>query len=200
MDKDKKNDDRYVMRALIQTSESPDYDFEAVAVPVENGQVRYSYINDEYFNQVLRADKESVMTDRLDLGLPLFDNHEWDKSTENTLGITVGYLFDKRGLVIRAKFGARADKELREDIKNGIIRSVSVEGDVIEYSIKRDYGALPVYEASKWMPTSLSFAPVPNDVGATIEVKRSIQAQIERASVKDTKKSFIESLKTNVKL
>jgi len=195
MDKDKnKPEDRHICRALIQPASGEGYDFEAVAVPAENGQMRYSYSEDEYFNQVLRTGKENIDTSRLDSGIPLFDNHPWDNSAENTLGITVAYDFTDRGLVVRCKFGARADEALRSDVKDGIIKTVSIEGTISNYSVIREAGKVPVYYADLWTPESLSFAPVPNDIGAQIEVKRAVQKQIEITNTPKADKSIIKSL------
>lgn len=188
---EKPKDDKQICRALIQASTDDTYDFEAVAVPTENGQLRYSYENDEYFMQVLRTAKENIDTSRLDSGLPLFDNHPWENSAENTLGITTAYDFTERGLVVRCKFGARADEALRADVKNGIIKTVSIEGSIQNYSVTRDIGKVPVYSADLWIPESLSFAPVPQDIAAQIDVKRAIQKQIEPPKAN---KSIIESL------
>ena len=180
-DKDKLKDDRSVCRAIIRASEeTADYDFECVAVPSENGQMRYSYRDDEYFMQVLRTGAENVDTSRMDSGLPLFDNHPWDNSAKNTLGITVGYEFTDAGIVMRCKFGARADEALRNDVKAGIIKTVSIEGDVSEYTVERKDGQIPTYYATMWQPTSLSFAPVPNDISAQIDVKRALDAQLHK--------------------
>lgn len=189
MDKDKlTKEEQGICRAMIQESESEEYDFEAVAVPMENKQLMYSRQNDEYFYQVLRTGRDNIISDRLDLGLPLFDNHEWDKAASRTLGITVGYDFNDQGLVVRVKHGARADQALRDDIKNKIIRSVSIEGDVELYQIERKMGEVPTYYAERWTPTSLSYAPVPQDISAQIDVKRALDAQLHK------KESFIESL------
>jgi len=183
MDKDK-NSDRSICRAFIQPPSGEGWDFECIAVPSENGQMRRSYENDEYFMQVLRTGKENVDTSRLDSGLPLFDNHPWDNSAVNTLGITVAYDFTEKGIVVRCKFGARADEALKNDVKNGIIKTVSIEGMISNYTVEREMGKLPVYYADLWTPESLSFAPVPNDIGAQIEVKRAIQKQIEKTPSK----------------
>jgi len=188
---EKPKQDNQICRALIQASTDEGYDFEAVAVPAENGQLRYSYENDEYFMQVLRTGKENVDTSRLESGLPLFDNHPWENSAENTLGITTTYDFTERGLEVRSKFGARADEALRSDVKNGIIKTVSIEGTIQNYSVVREAGKIPVYYADLWTPESLSFAPVPNDIAAQIDVKRAIQKQIEPPKAN---KSIIESL------
>lgn len=189
--KDKINEDRSVCRAMIQTATAEGWDFECVAVPSENGQMRRSWENDEYFIQKLGVKRENVDTSRLDSGIPLFDNHPYDNSAENTLGITVGYDFTEAGLVVRCKFGARAEEELKLDVKNGIIKTVSIEGTISNYTITRDMGKVPEYFADLWTPESLSFAPVPQDIGAQIEVKRAIQKQIEQPK---PGKSIIKSL------
>lgn len=188
---EKPKQDNQICRALIQSPTEDGYDFEAVAVPMVNGQLRYSHENDEYFMQVLRTGKENIDTSRLDSGLPLFDNHPWENAAENTLGITVAYDFTDKGLVVRCKFGARADEALRADVKNGIIKTVSIEGTISNYTVTRDMGKVPVYSADLWTPESLSFAPVPQDIAAQIEVKRAIQKQIEPPKAN---KSIIKSL------
>jgi hypothetical protein len=182
MEKNNKNkDDNHICRALLTaTPDTEGYDFEAVAVPSENGQLRYSYADDEYFMQVLRTGAENIDSSRLDSGLPLFDNHPYDQSAMNTLGITVGYEFTEQGIVIRGKFGSRADEALRNDVKNGIVKTVSIEGSIQNYEVIREEGKVPSYNATLWTPESLSFAPVPNDIGAQIEVKRAIQMQVQK--------------------
>ena len=173
-------DDNRICRALIEPQpEGADYDFVAVAVPAENGQINYNWRDDEYYNQVLRTAPENINTERLDSGLPLFDNHVYDKSALNTLGITTGYQFTERGLEVKCKFGNRADMALRNDVKEGIIKTVSIEGSIQKYEVERKVGELPIYNAMLWTPESLSFAPVPNDIGAQIEVQRKIKKQIE---------------------
>lgn len=181
-----------VCRALLSVSENEEYDFECTAVPSDNKQLKYSYQNDEYFYQVLRTGQENIDTSRMDSGLPLFDNHPWEQSAMGTLGITVGYDFTTEGIVMRTKLGARADEALRKDIKDKVIKTVSIEGDVLEYMIERKIGEIPVYYAEKWQPTSLSLAPVPNDISAQIEVKRALARQLE------PKQSFFNLLTKNL--
>ena len=179
--KDKIKQDNRVIRAKIEVSQSPDYDFSCIASPSENGQINYSYENSEYFNQVLRTGEQNIKTDRLESGLPLFDNHPWSKDAMSTLGISVNYEFTERGIKLFCKFGARADEALRSDVANGIIKTVSIEGDILNYVIERKQGEIPTYYAELWEPTSISFAPVPQDIESQIEVKRSIQEQINKS-------------------
>lgn len=183
-----------IHRALIEVSTTADYDFECVAVPTENGQLQYERDENGYrsydrngnpiiFNQVLVVTPEAVNTSRLDSGLPLFDNHPDmdDISVFTTLGITTSYSFDERGLIVRCKFGSRADEGLRNDVKNGIVKTVSIEGTIQMYGrtdmpVNAQY---PNYYATSWTPESLSFSPVPNDIGAQIEAKRAKSAQLK---------------------
>lgn len=190
-----KKQDREICRAKIAPSTDQSYDFEAVAIPAENKQLRFSWENDEYFYQVLRTGKDNIQVDRLESGLPLFDNHPWDASALNTLGITVGYDFTDGGVLVRCKFGARADDALRNDVKNGVIKTVSIEGGIINYTIERKQGEIPVYYAELWEPESLSFAPVPQDIGAQIEVKRALTAQIEKSKQPETDNSLNNLIK-----
>ena len=182
-----------IHRAKIEVSTTDDYDFECVAVPTENGQLQYERDENGYrnydrngnpiiFNQILVVTPEAVNVSRLDSGLPLFDNHPEmeDISVFSTLGITTSYSFDDRGLVVRCKFGSRADEGLRNDVKNGIVKTVSIEGTIQEYGTKivNPNGLYYDYFATNWTPESLSFAPVPNDIGAQIEAKRAKKAQL----------------------
>ena len=183
--------DNRICRALIEPQpEGSDYDFIAVAVPAENGQINYNWRDDEYYNQVLRTSPENINTSRLESGLPLFDNHVYDKSAMNTLGITTGFEFTERGLEVKCKFGNRADMALRNDVKDGVIKTVSIEGSIQQYDVERKVGELPTYFANLWTPESLSFAPVPNDIGAQIDVQRKIKKQIEvKTEVKTEEKT-----------
>ena len=177
--KQENKENTYICRAFITPSQSDDYDFEAVAVPANNEQLNYSRKNDEYFNQVLRTGAENVDVSRLESGLPIFDNHPWDSSALNVLGITTGYSFEERGIVVRVKWGARADEQLKSDVKNGVLKTVSIEG-IIERYIREEPANpndVPIYYADYWIPLSLSLAPVPNDIEAQIEVKRKIAAR-----------------------
>lgn len=191
-----KKDDNRIARALINPiADGTDWDFEAVGVPAENKQLRYSWENDELFYQVLRTGQENIKVDRLESGLPLFDNHPYDKNAVNQLGITVGYDFTTEGIVMRVKFGARADDELKSDVQNKIVKTVSIEGSIINYTIERKEGQIPIYYADLWEPDSLSFAPVPQDISAQIEVKRALKDQIERSKKPESDSLFNSLIK-----
>jgi len=188
MDKTNKiKDEKYIARASItpaSVEQSADFDFSCIAVPTNNKQLRYSSNNNEYFYQILKTEKENIDVNRMDSGLPLFDNHPYDNSASNQLGITVSYEFVEAGIKMNCKFGARADEALRADVKNGIVKTVSIEGDIINYSVERTEGSIPNYYAELWQPTSLSFSPIPNDIEAQIDVKRAVSEQINKSNIK----------------
>jgi hypothetical protein len=194
-DKEKNKIDNVCRAAIDVTIISDDFDFICVATPLQNGQVNRSYENDEYFNQVLMPTKENTRIERLESGLPLFDNHPYDLKATSQLGISVGYDFTERGLELKMKFGARADEALRNDVKNGIIKTVSIEGDIYSYEVSRELGKLPTYKAIDWEPTSISFAPVPQDIAAQIEVKRAIKAQLSIKEQKSNLETLIQKFK-----
>jgi hypothetical protein len=180
-----KNDklkDNQICRALITPSQNGEgFDFSALAIPTANKQLRFSWDNNEYFYQVLKTGKENIDVSRMDSGLPLFDNHPYEQSGRNLLGITTGYEFTGEGVRMDVKLGSRADDAMRKDIKDGILKTVSIEGEILEYEIIRTAGEIPVYNAILWQPSSLSFAPVPQDIGAQIEVKRALNEQLQKS-------------------
>lgn len=183
-----------VMRALIvPNSGGEDYDFECVASPFTNGQLNYDWKNDRFFNQVLVPAAENTRTDRMESGLPLFDNHPWDKSAKNQLGISKGYEFTSEGIRLKIKWGAKADQATRDDVKNGITKTVSIEGDIYKYEITEKPGEIPVYRTADWEPTSVSLAPVPQDIASQIEVKRALEKQL-KGEPQPQPDSFIHSL------
>ena len=198
MEKDKEKQETYgVCRALISAPQNEDYDFGCVAVPTDNMILKYNPTKKEYFYQVLLTGRENVVTDRMDSGLPIFDRHPEpeDQLATSVLGITIGYDFTEEGIFFMCKHGARADEALKEDVKNGVIKTVSIEGTVLEYREDRS-GTIPTYYATLWEPECLGYAPVPNDVAAQIEVKRALARQIEKSN---TKPSFFNSLTKNIK-
>lgn len=196
MEKDKLGrSENGIIRALIVESQSEDYDFGCIAVPNNNKALKYNPSKKEYFYQILRNKQENILLDRMDSGLPIFDRHPEleDQTAMNTLGITVGYEFTDEGIFFKCKFGARADEALREDVKNKVIKTVSIEGTVMEYSEERGAGQVPVYYAELWEPESLHFAPVPNDIDSQIDVKRALDAQLHKTK----KESYLDSLTKN---
>lgn len=193
----KYNENKSIRRAIVEPApaDTIEYDFKCIASPVDNGQLNYSHETNEFFNQVLMPTKENTRVERLESGLNLFDNHTYDKSAKNTLGISVKYEFTERGLELYIKLGARADEALRSDIQNRILKTVSIEGEIFEYTVNRNTQSYPNYEATDWEPTSISIAPVPNDIQSQIEMeaKRSLKSLQKKEEVEETKYKLLTS-------
>ena len=189
--KDEKQQKLPVMRAYVSDiSGGEDYDFSVTAVPFDNGQVNYDWTNDVFYNQVLVPTAEATRTARLESGLNLFDNHPYFKDAADVLGISRRYEFSPEGLKLFIKWGSRADEAIRNDVKEGIIKTVSIEGDIYSYEVTRNPNELPIYKATDWEPTSVSLAPVPQDIGSQIEVQRKIKDQIKKENTQEEDKSI----------
>lgn len=134
---------------------------------------------EENFNEVLVCSKEAVRSARFVRGLPLFDNHPWDKSATDKgnggmqLGKVTDIRFEKGELIGKVTLGARADEALISDIENGIVDGISVGYNV--YKFEREPMAkdqeIPTYRAIDWEPFEVSFAPVQADFNSNIRSK-----------------------------
>lgn len=143
---------------------------------------RYDYWNDTYYDEELDVTPESVDMARFDAGVvPVLDAHR-----------TYGGLSAQIGIVERASIAngqGRATLRLSQredlagivgDIKAGIIRSISVGYAVRKYEVTRgsertDGGTIPLYRAVDWVPSELSFVPIPADTGAATRSQQRSQ-------------------------
>ena len=130
---------------------------------------------EENYNEILLCDEESVRMGRAAEGLPVFDNHPWDKSTQNQLGRCSDIRFENKQLVGTVTLGARADDALISDIENGIVKGVSVGYSVYKYVREPTLnGEIPNYTAIDWEPCEVSFAPIPADTNSKIRSSEHI--------------------------
>ena len=135
--------------------------------------VRRSFFNPqeccyEIGNEILSCDPKSVRTERMSDGLPVFDNHPWDKSASMQLGRCSNIRFENKTLVGTITLGARADEALISDIKSGIISGISVGYNVYSYSREQTLDETPTYRSNDWEPFEVSFAPVQADIDSKI--------------------------------
>ena len=131
---------------------------------------------EENFNEILSCNPENVRTERMIAGLPLFDNHQWDKSATGDsmkagiLGKVRNIRFENNEIIGTVFLGARADELLLSDIENDIVSGVSVGYNV--YTYERQPLAVgektPNYIATDWEPMEVSLAPVPADINSKI--------------------------------
>lgn len=127
---------------------------------------RYSFFDGEFYEE-LSLKKAHVNLERLNSGAPLLDNH-------NNFGLRdiIGVVEDakiKDGVgVATVRLSSRDDvKGIVEDIKNGIIRNISVGYRVNKFEeLKEKVEGAPVLRAVDWVPMELSFVGIPADAGA----------------------------------
>lgn len=133
---------------------------------------------DEVFNEVLVCNTANIRAGRLDNGaVPVLDNHSrW--SVLDQMG-TVESWFIKSG-ECRAKLKLSTQERwagVVQDIKAGIIRSISVGYQVWKYvREKAGEGQTPTYRAVDWEPMEISFAPVPADFNSKVRTAEAGEA------------------------
>lgn len=131
---------------------------------------------EENFNEILSCNPENVRQERMIAGLPLFDNHQWNKSAvgdtmkAGVLGKVRNIRFENNEIIGTVHLGARADDALLSDIENDIVSGVSVGYNV--YTYERQPLAVgektPNYIATDWEPMEVSLAPVPADINSKV--------------------------------
>jgi len=132
------------------------------------GVKRYDWNAGEYYNEELEVSTSAIDMSRLSSGAaPVLNSHgTW--SLDDQIGVVERAWLD--GNVGRAliRLSGREDVAgIVQDIRDGIIRNISVGYSVQTYEITRDAGnKLPTYRAVSWTPMELSFVTVPADAGA----------------------------------
>ncbi len=176
-------------RALVapQTVDEETGELEVVFA-TETPVFRYGW--DESYNEVLVCHESAVRMDRADKGLPVLDNHS-GYSVFQQLGRTAEIWFADNQLHARLKLSERAAvKDLLRDIKDGIIKEISVGYQVFKFEREEiDGEELPVYRAIDWMPFEISFAPIPADINSGVRSAGRPQNEIQIISVSKPKQT-----------
>lgn len=125
---------------------------------------------DGLVNEKLLMDPSNVRMDRLNAGASVLDNHDRYSSVQKSVVGVVqrAWLADGKLRVI-IKFSNRADvAPLKQDVKDGIIRNVSIGYRVFQYRITENTDTPSLYEATDWEPSEVSFVGVPADYNAGV--------------------------------
>lgn len=157
---------------------------------------------DTPYNEVLSCKPGSCRMQRIEQGLPLFDNHPYDMKAAIQLGKVVDITFENGEAKGKMVFGARMDEAMKEDIKNGIISAISVGYQV--HKLLEDpnaEGDYPTYIATDWEPLEVSLAPVPADPAASTksEDKNVLTTINEKCmTIEEVKKNGSDEQKTRL--
>jgi hypothetical protein len=140
-----------------------------VIVATETPVRMYSW-EDGPVNEILSMNPDHIRTQRVDNGAPVLDNHNRADGTKSTIGTVENWRIENGVAVATLRFSKRKDVEENQwlDIKDGILRGISVGYRVYKYEITKEDGILPEYRAVDWEPFEVSVAPVQADPNAQV--------------------------------
>jgi len=151
----------------------------ATETPVRRYNYRYNDYEGEYYDEVLSMDAAHCDLSRINANGPVLDSHDrYGAVGTVTLGVVVPGSATVSGTEARAtlRMSNRDElKGLREDIRAGIVANISVGYDVSEFTREESVNtnAVPIYRATKWTPTEISFVPVPADYNSGVRAADS---------------------------
>ncbi len=136
---------------------------------------------------VSRYDMEGAFIERLSMspeaidlsairGAPVLNNHDRFGGVEAILGVVEDAHADGQRGVARIRFGQRPEIQgVVQDIRGGVIRSVSAGYTVQEWRVTKESGQR-VKTAVRWTPKEISFTPLAADPQAKV---RSLENSME---------------------
>lgn len=162
----------------------------------------------EMINEVLVCTPEAGDLTRLNSGGPVLDNHNrWGKTAEVTVGVVENARFENGIAIAKVRFGnTEDDTKLMHKVRDKIVTGISVGYNVKEYQVTRTEGETPLYRATKWEATEISFVPVQADVNSRVrseggEVVNNVVIEDITPVVEPAKtESVEENLPPNTKL
>ena len=134
--------------------------------------------------EVLSFKAGHARMDRLNNGANLLDNHNrYGSVTENVLGVVEkAWTKAREGwATVRFGKGERAEKAW-QDVKDGILRSISVGYRVYKYEVTREEGKLDLYRATDWEAMEVSFVSIPADAGASVRSNEQTKIHFPEAT------------------
>lgn len=133
---------------------------------------RYDYWTDQSYDEELVVTAEAVDMSRLASGsAPVLNTHR-QYDLESQIGVVQSAsIANGEGRAVLRLSGRPELAGLVQDIKDGILRNISVGYNVQRYEVinaanRTDGGTVPIYRAVAWQPAELSFVPVPADAGS----------------------------------
>lgn len=140
----------------------------ATGTPVK----RFDYENWRYFKEVLEISESAINTERMQ-NAPVLDSHSRYSTAEVVGRVESFEIVDgqARAVLLISARGELAG--LRKDLKDGILKNISVGYTVQEYRQEGADTEYPTYTATRWTPMEISIVPVPADPASTIQGVRS---------------------------
>jgi hypothetical protein len=129
---------------------------------------RYDWWEGRYYDEELSLEDGAVDLSRLESGnaAVLADHNTY--SIRNQIGVVErAWIENGEGRAV-IRLSEREDiAGIVGDIRDGIIRNISVGYTVQRYQIDEPTGGIPIYRAVEWRPHEISFVTVPADASAS---------------------------------
>lgn len=131
---------------------------------------RFDYWEGKSYNEVLDLSPASVRLERLQNGAPLLNNHRMYGDLKEVLGVVEDVRIENKRGVATVRFSDREDVQpILQDVRNGILRNISVGYAIHKVEISRDADAeLETWRAMDWEPYEISLVTVPADATAQV--------------------------------
>lgn len=130
---------------------------------------RYNFYRDETYEEVLSLDNGHVRLERMNGGAaPVLRDHR--NSIDHISGAVISASIENGvgKATLKMDAGDEQSDRVWRQIKDGMIRSVSVGYRVHKIEITREEGKIPIYRAVDWEPYEVSLVAVPADAGAGV--------------------------------
>jgi hypothetical protein len=126
------------------------------------------------FMEELSLKKDHVKLDRLNNGAPVLNNHSSYDLRDSIGVVEKAWIKDKQGHAI-IRFSSREDVQgIVKDVKDGIIRNISVGYKVDKFEdVTKKGDEIPTYRAVDWTPVELSFVNIPADASAQVRSEKN---------------------------
>lgn len=142
--------------------------------------VRYDWVSGKRFIERLSMDPKHIRLERLNAGAPLLNAHS-AYSLADQIGIVEPNTAKLAGKEGRAtvRFSKRTDVEpFYQDVRDGIIRNVSVGYRVHRFEETAGKGEMPVRLATDWEPYEISMVPMGSDAGARVRSSKDVPTNL----------------------
>ncbi|PIR25613.1 MAG: peptidase U37 [Deltaproteobacteria bacterium CG_4_10_14_0_2_um_filter_43_8] len=162
----KKNIQSLNLRAQVQPSSVDEEKRTMEVVFTTKSRVRREPFFDEPFMEELSMNPSHVRLERLNNGAPLLNSHK-SFSLGDVIGVVESASVDGKKGTATVRFSDREEVQpIFNDVKNGIIRNVSVGYRVYKFKELKELDAeegIKVLRAVDWEPFEISAVPIPAD-------------------------------------
>jgi hypothetical protein len=132
---------------------------------------RVSWMDGPYYEE-LEVSQEAVNLSRLNNGASVLNTHgQWD--LKDVIGVVERAWLDGKTGRATVRFSDRDDvKPIKADVRDGILRHVSVGYSVQKMQKVEEIDGVPVYRATRWTPAEISLVPIAFDDGAVVRSRQ----------------------------